>query len=180
MSLVQKTDPIGLDVLIDNFQSFLFTALSPVFTAWESYPRVYINPRNDKRIPEYAKDKNDYKEVFYDDNFSITSFFVANETREINDGEIAEVDVALILQADIAKLFPLITHRADEELNNQVYAQSLNYVNSRQFKLISIENGVENVYREFDTSNVKLDDMSNQYVVRFNYRALYDPDCEIV
>ena len=176
MALIQKINPLGLDSEIDDFQTFIYPAVG--FVDWECYPRIYQNPNSRKMLPEYYKGNGEYIEVLYDDKYKVTSFFLANEKRKLLEGgDIVEMIVSLIVQADIEKLFPAITHRADEELNNLFLNQSSQYVGNRNFKLIDIENGVENVYREFDTSRLKLEDMSNQYIVRFNYRVRFTPEC---
>lgn len=176
MANILKTNPVGLDDLINDFQVFIYDKLG--LPNWESYPRVYLNPNARGRLPEKYETNGEYKEVLYSDKFNMTSFFLADEKRDIIEGsDIMEVDVALIVQADLIKLFPAITHRADEELNNMFYNQSNQYFGNRAFRLKGIENGVDNVYKEFDRSRLKLEDMSNQYLVRFNYRVRYTPQC---
>lgn len=175
MALNQKILPVGIDRAIDEFQSFIYSGVG--FANWECYPRIYMNPTAKGRFPEYYVSNGEYKEVLYDDKFKVTSFFLVSESRPINDDGIVEVEVALIVQADLKKLFPLIPHRADEELNILFHNQSNDYVNNRDFRLISVENGIKKVYAEFDQSLSKFDDMSNQYLARFNYRVRYVPEC---
>jgi hypothetical protein len=179
MALIQKLNPQGIDIPIDEFQGYLFGSLG--FADYESYPRVYLNPNERGRLAEYYDGNKEYKEVLYSDKHEITSYFLVDETRDlIEDGEIVETTVSLIVQANVLNLFPLVAHRADEELNNLIHSYSVAYYNNRVFRLTSIENGVENVYREIDTSRLKTEDMSEQYIVRFNYRVRYYPTCEII
>ena len=42
MSLIQKTNPVGLDVKIDSFQSYLYSTLG--FADWQCYPAIYSIP----------------------------------------------------------------------------------------------------------------------------------------
>jgi hypothetical protein len=175
MALIQKPSPVALDKQIDYFQSDMFTALG--FSDWESLHRVYLNPKGSGRVPEAFETEGEYREVFYNDNFAVTSFFLAAETRTVLDG-LTEVEVAWIFAVNLEELYPLITtHRADEEFNNAVQLASEQYSGGDTFEIIRVENGIENVYREFIKDQITFDDMSNQYVVRFNYTVRYDQDC---
>ncbi len=174
MALIRKTNPVALDKQIDFFQTDMFTELG--FADWESLHRVYLNPMGRGRIPEAFEADGEYREVFYNDNFNATSFFLASETRTVDDG-LTETEVAWIFAVDLVKLYPLITtHRADEEFNSAVQNASKN-LGWDDFELIGVENGIDNVYREFIKDQITFDDMSNQYVVRFNYTVKYTPKC---
>lgn len=180
MALVQKISPIDVDSIIDTHQAYLFSQISisglTNSTEWESMPRVYKNPWKRGKLPELYLGGGEYREVFYDDRFKMTSFYVVGDTRSIGEG-LVQVDISLIVQADIEKIYPSISHRADEELNNVFVSASEHFSGADEFTLNGVVNGVENVYSEFLTDGVKLDDMSNQYVVRFNYEAQYIPQC---
>lgn len=175
MALVVKTSPVGVDVLIGDFQKYLFNSLG--FANWDSYHRVYINPSERGLIPERYEGNNEYNEVFYNDNFDITTWFFVASERPITDGGLVEVTVSMIVQADIQKLYPLVDHRADEELNNAIQLASESYVKSSVFELETVKTTIDKVYQEFDKSQINFEDMSNQYVARFEYKARYTPDC---
>ena len=118
MSLIQKTNPVGLDKIIDGFQAYMYNKLA--FTDWEMLPRVYANEDvGGGLIPEYYDSEKEYYEVFYDDDFSLTSFFFRYTPIEVVNGYY-ECNVALIFQADLIELFPSIVHRADEEFNSRI------------------------------------------------------------
>lgn len=177
MALIQKTNPRGIDIKIDSFQAHLDSALS--FTEWDSYHRVYTNPNEGSNllVPERYDAAGEYQEVFYNDNFDITTwFFVANERPVAPDGYITAT-VSLIVQANLDKLYPAIAHRADEELNNSFEIASRSFPGRTEFVLESIWTTIDRVYTEFDKAQILLDDMSKQYVVRFNYKVSYTPDC---
>lgn len=180
MALVLKTAPVDIDIVINAHQNYLFgkvlTDDMVNSTDWESYPRVYQNPWKKGKTPELYLGNGEYREVFYDDRYKMTSFYIVSNNRPIVNG-IVETEVSLIVQADIEKLFTSVSHRADEELNNLFGVASEDYFSADQFRLDGIVTGVENVYREFITDDVKLDDMSNQYVVRFDYTVRYEPSC---
>lgn len=176
MALIQKINPVALDKEIDCFQVYLFNKLG--FTDWESYHRAYTNPKGRGNIPEVFDVDGEYREVFYNDNFSLTSFFLASPVRTPNDTGVTEVTVSIIFSANLVDLYPTITgHRADEELKNSIQFASEIYSGADTFTFIGIEETIDNVYREFIKDNIEFEDMSDQHCVRFNYRVKYTPDC---
>ncbi len=175
MALIQKTSPTGIDTPIDDFQVYLYGALA--FMDWDCYHRVYFNPGVNGLVAERYESNGEYDETFYNDDFALTSFFLVAPNRTINEDGIEEADVSLIMQADLPVLYPSVTHRADEELNQAVRLASRSFWGTEDFTLEGIETTINNVYREFDKSKLRLDDMSNQYVVRFNYKVRYTPKC---
>jgi hypothetical protein len=173
--LIRKTAPVGVDKLIDQLQVQLNTDI--VLSNWESYPRAYKNPNRFNEngfIPESYTSNGDYVEVFYDDHFNLSSFWVVGERRTIKDGMIT-VDLSLIVQANLFKCLPSINHRADEELTNMFVNSLLGSFDN--VKLVGVENGVDNVYREFIKNLVKFDDMGDHYIVRFNLNATLEAEC---
>ena len=180
MALIQLTDSVGVDARIYEFQDYLFSTISidGLVNAddWQCYPRAYKNPwKRDKR-PEIYIGGGDYKEVFYDDAFKMSSFFIVSDERSEDNG-VLTTEVSLIVQANIQEIFPSIAHRADEELNNEFLLASENYYLADQFRYTRIQTSVENVYREFIKDELWLDDMSEHYVVRFDFEVRYTPEC---
>lgn len=176
MALIQKTNPVGLDKEIADFQQYLWNKLSGKFNDWESYHRVYLNPKNRTNIAEAYIGDGDYKEVLFDDNVELSSFFLADDTETVEDG-LSTIDVSFIVQANIEDIYPGITHRADEELRNDIKYWSNKYSYYERFRLTDVITGVDNVYREIESDNVKLDDMSDRHVVRFVYEVKYAANC---
>ena len=176
MALIQKTSPVGLDRAIDDFEVYVYGALG--FDDWNCYPRVYAVPNRDQNglVPAHFDSGIDYTEVLSDDRVNISSFFFrSSEVKRVESGY--ECDVAWIIQCDLPALFPSISHRADEELASLIHQASSDYANEERFKHQSTEYGINAVYREFDKKQIKLDDMSDRHVVRFNYRVFYRLKC---
>lgn len=172
MALIQKTNPVGLDREIDDFQVYAYAKLG--FSDWACYPRVYAVPNRDQKglIPAHFDSGIDYTEVFSDDRVNVSSFFFrSSDVKRVDKGY--QCDVAWIFQCDLPALFPLIQHRADEELASLVCQASNDYAMESRFEYQSTEYGINNVYREFDKTQVKLDDLSDRHVVRFNYKVYY-------
>ena len=124
MALIQRTSPVDVDEEITLFQTYLFNSVG--YVDWACYDRVYANPKRESGYaPERYTLDGDYEETLYDDGFDISSFFIDAPDRTVNpsDDEIL-VTVSLIVQADLTKLFPAITHRADEQFVNRIIAVS--------------------------------------------------------
>jgi hypothetical protein len=171
MALFQRTSPVGLDKSIIDFQNHLTDTLA--FANWNNFDRVYLNEKNPTGlVPEYYDGNGDYQEVLYNDGVDISSFFFrSSEVKPVGDGY--EVNVAWIVQCDLNALFPLISHRADEELAALILEASGDYPIDDRFSYQSTEYQINNVYREFDKKQLKHDDVSERHVVRFNYKVFY-------
>ena len=182
MAIIRKTDPVGIDLVIDRLQEYLYSTLTvaalPV--AWpnyESYHRVYVNDSKRGVIPEVYTSNGDYKEVFNTDDFTVTSFWIAGENREVIDQEnIYEANISIVFQVDrLNLLFPSVSHRADEELHRQI--QQVLKDNQWGYEVTNFITGIDNVYSEFSTDKVDWDDISFKHVVRFNLTVQYEYDC---
>ena len=181
MAKQQRISPQGVDKPIIAFQDYLYSRLKiggVALTSWESYDRVYKTPSKGGLIPElFTGDQDvDYEEVFYNDTFEMTSYFVASDDVDSSEGDAIQ-DVSLIVQANIKALYSAIAHRADEELRVLFMSLSENYPMGDTFTFNGVEMGIDNVYREFEKEQIKWDDMSRQHVFRLNFTVRYTPEC---
>jgi len=164
--MIRKTNPLGIDVIIDKMQVYFDKKLLLTFPDWENNHRAYKNPLKNGLIPEVYTANGEYREVFFNDNFVMTSFFLVGDERSYRDG-LSTVKISLIVQTNLSLALQDISHRADEELIStfsDVIKQSIwakNFANTIT--------GIDNVYSEFDKSKIKYDDMSNFHVVRFDF-----------
>lgn len=181
MAVLRKTDPIDLDIPIDTFQEYLFTNLSIAgfvnATGWNSYHRIYANPKGNGLLPFRYVGEKEYKRVLFDDKFTMTSFFYADAKRVVTNAGMITVEVSLVVQANILKMFTTVPHRADEELKNAFVQISNTYFYAEDFRLIGIEEGINNVYSEFEKEESRLHDMSTKHVFRLKYKVRYTPKC---
>lgn len=179
MALIEKTDPVGLDLRIGKFNKYLFDRLGFADDVYESYPRIYSNnviiDEREVIIPEHYVSANDYKNVAFDDTFALSSFYY-QDTQDTHAEQVGTVRVSLIVQAQLDKLYPSAPHRFDEELKGTIEQLSNRYFAYDQFKLIDTFITVENVYRDFTTSHLEYTDMHSFYVVRFEYLVRYNPN----
>ncbi len=172
-----KDNPVGIDFIIDKIQKRMESKLDfgPVET--EIYPRAYKNPKKNnttRLIPEIYVGRGDYKEVFFDDRIALLAYFIDDDRKEVNKDGVLNTVISLIVHANLSALYPTsFDYRMDEEL----HVTFLNVFKNWTYKVQSIETGIKNVYKEFDISNVLLDDMSNQHVFRINLNATFELDC---
>ncbi len=180
MALNLKSNPVGVDKLIDTWQKLLFNGLTNDrgWANYESYHRAYKDIKDDSINPMAFTIKNDYKPVPMDDRFTVTSFFlVSNISGNENGMETATISV--IFQADLKKLYPTApdTSRFDEELINDIKAVSR--ILDGRFTIGEIARGIEDVYSGFDTEKIKegLKDRQPYNVVRFDMDVKYQYSC---
>jgi len=184
MATVLKTDPVGLDVFLNSMQISLFNFLTTddikvPWTKYESFHRAYKNPKNGLMIPEIYTADGEYKDILFNDEFNVTSFFLADDTRT-DDLEIITQRISIIFQGKLDKLYPLIDHRADEEMNFDILNAVKAFPPMRD-KDITMVTGIRNVYAELNLNNlVDFDDMSKFHVVKVDVDATYYSGCENV
>ena len=173
MALIQKSNPINEDVVIAAIQTQLYNdLLLKGITNYESYERVYLI----NGVPELYIGNGNYKEVYFDDRFNLTSFFLLGETKTIDELGNYTVPLSIIFQADLTKLLPTITHRADAELHD-IVKKSLDKV-AATMEVKEIVTGIDNVYQglSFEGSQY-LDDVSSFHLFRVNLSIQFEDSC---
>lgn len=143
-----KTNPVGIDILIQAYQTALHERL---IAAWgladdqyECYGRCYRNKNDNGYVAEVFKAGIDYQEVYWNDRVSAVSFFgISNEEHGIGEN----TRIHLVFFVDIKKLKPTINHRADEEVRRDVQLFAAEGFRGFQYK--STELWLENVLREY-------------------------------
>jgi len=177
-NLYLKDKPKGVDKVINELNSLAFNALtdSNGWVDYSAYHRAYKNPTQEGIIAEvFDKDDKDYKEVFYDDTVSASSFFVIDDEITTTDlGRIFNPTISMIFQVDLSVVGGLIEHRGDEEIVSQV----VNALKKTKFgEITSIVRGVENVYSGFRTDNIQYTDMNPFFCFRVDLDVTYQYDC---
>lgn len=181
MALKTKTSPVGLDIIIDGLQNHLFNGLTaspgPAWTIYESYPRAYKNETDNGLIPEFYVGNNKYDEVFFDDGFNVTSFWLVGDTTELAEGANYTTDVKIIFQAKLDELYPLIAHRADEEMHRDITLLLENNPYTDGF-VIKKTTGIRKIYSDEGLTKTNgFEDMSNYHVVKFDLKINYRYNC---
>ncbi len=175
MGLILRTNPTGIDKAIQRHQKGIYAYLTGKvgWTEYNCYGRVYKNETMNGLNPEAFITGVEYDELFFNDKFNITSFYIVGDI--IQYDEVLKVKLSMIYQAKLSKLFPAVTHRADEEMHAEI-RQYLGY-NRYQVEFKEMSTGISNVYREFDKSKIKWDDMSDFHVVRFETELAFEEEC---
>lgn len=178
---VTKTNPVGIDVEIQKFQTDIYNALIEKWgltlstNLYECYGRCYKNKKDNGYIAEHYTGQNDkYKEVFWDSKLAAISFFGISD--KIENKSIQSTDVHLVFFVDLKKLKPSIHHRADEEVRADVLSIVAN--GSYGFSFDSIELYLENCLKEYNGSlrdeRLKFVDMHPSHCFRLNFSLDYN------
>ena len=180
--LIQKIDPVSIDKKIAVMQDRLYSSLVDQFgDTWLCYPRCYRNRRKDSNgayyTAEHVVTKTDYKSVLFNDNVNMLSFFLKDDTVEETSNGIITSKVSVIFSCNLNNLFPTVPHRADEELKVLINSVIGYGKFSRGWTLTSIEDGLDNVYKEFKRDNVEWSNIAPRHLVRFNFNVEYCLGC---
>jgi hypothetical protein len=176
--LNQSPSPVGKDISIQRLQSKLHTSLLTKWglnsTEYLSYDRCYPNKKDKGYVAEVYTGANQYKEVYWDDAYSVVSFFGVSERENFN--MVLEVPVHIVFFVDLSKIKPTRTNRADEEARKDV----LDIIGGGLFgfSFQSVEVRIENVLKEYkstlvDKRLVKVD-MHPIHAFRINLLLKYD------
>lgn len=188
MSKIIKIQPKGIDVKIQNFQTFIFDQLLLLWNInasdYNSYGRAYRNQSKNGYIPEVftgnsANNGKDYQEVFSNDKVKVQSFFSIAESQNYNQGS-TTAKVSLIFMVDVKKLKPNTQHRADEEIRRdvEILCQNIRY----GFEMKGIYTGIDSVFDEYPgvrrNEGMKFMDMHPLHCFRIEFNLLYNiNDC---
>jgi len=166
-----------MDIPIQRMQQYVYDSLLALWgitnTKYKSYPRCYRGRINDSYVAMNYESKGEYKPAFWDDSFSVVSFFGVGE--KITAGTINVVDVHLVFFVNIKKVKPSIPHYGDEEIRLDVTSVigrglfSMSYVN--------MELGLKNVLKEYPGSildkGLTLVDTYPVHCFRLNFTLKY-------
>lgn len=152
-----KNSTVGIDIPIQEFQSFLYRQLKVLWpvddNTMDGFGRVYRNRNNKGYVPELfvssTSDNNTvYEPVYFDKNTKKALFFFDPDDQETIKGPLAIRNVSIVFIVNISLLKTTLAHRGDEEVRNEV----LRTVSPRRngFELIGVETGFKNVFSRFD------------------------------
>lgn len=181
--LILKDNPVGIDVAVQALQIQLHKQLVIKWglinsddPAYKSYGRVYRNKKDNQYIAEAYIGNKEYKEVYWDDTLTAISFFGTGSTTKFDINN--KVDVHLVFFVNLAKLKPDVSHRADEEVRNEI--QKLFGSGLHGFSYESMELWLENVLREYPGSRrdnrLNAVDMQPVHCFRINLKLNYKPN----
>jgi hypothetical protein len=148
------SNPVCLDSVIQDLQIYLQNNLPEIEFV---FGKCFKNEtKSGKYIPEIYTGKNEYFEVFSNDNLKSFIFFDVAENRNAEYQGSTSVYklntvVRIIVSANLQKIYPNLEHRATEELILDVQTDVNNYIainGTWEFKKI-IE-GAKNVYSNYN------------------------------
>ena len=176
--LYKKEIPRGIDVPIQNFQTYLYANIPRIWTEidvakdYESFGRAY---RNQKKgggyIPEVYVGSGNYREVLFSDKVAALSFFGVEDVQRFK--MLLTANVYIIFCVNLTKLYPEIKHRADEEARRDI----INLSGRRLGELTGLVTGIDAVFRGYDVKNIKYKDMHPSHCFRLNYTVKYEDAC---
>ena len=142
--------------LQSQFNSKLWTSFNNRFLG-----RTYriAEKREQKTQPHQYLGANEYKCVFYDDNYDSTIIFDVEPTSETITETVLNSDVNIIVALDLGKIYGINTI-ADEEAHKAV----LNTLSRSEFKVNNIIRGID-AYNDFDLTDTQK--------IRYNRSPLY-------
>lgn len=174
--LIQKSNPVGIDKIIDQMQVRMFNQIDIV--DWANYPRSYKNFKKKNRnskLPELHIGNGEYEDVLFSDRFNLTTFFVESDTVEMLASGMNRQELSLIIQADLQNIYPFDERRNDEELRILFANCFSNWMPNVKIK--NFVKGIENVYAEFNKDQLFFDDMSSFNVQRINFSVTFSIEC---
>lgn len=185
MSIISKTNRNGVDVALETLQQRLYPKLLAYWdgtATYDMFPRANKNHIDGEIYPQISLDEKDYQDVLFNDKFSVTSFFIVNNTRGYST-ELGQTThkVSLIFQADLVALYGQ-TNRADEQFNMDVLRElsreSL-YINVDTIEVIETPNDVYSdfTFNQGTFDKLRIQDFSQHHVVRFNFDITYRINC---
>ncbi|MBK7885475.1 MAG: hypothetical protein IPJ81_18045 [Chitinophagaceae bacterium] len=181
--LITKNNPVGIDILIQEFQQELHDRLMQEWglnvnipeqnALYECYGRCYRNKKNNGYIAEVYNGSNEYKEVYWNDKLNAISFFGIGSNETHDNGE--KANIHLIFFVNLEKLKPSILHRADEEVRKDVQIIASEYFG---FVYKSTDLWLENVLKEYPGSRredrLNAVDMQPIHCFRLNFELYYN------
>jgi hypothetical protein len=176
--LYAKINTDGVDIPIGKLQSDLYNHLLEQWgltnTDFYSFPRCYRTKTSDGWIAENYEGNNRYKEVYLDSKLKASFFF--GEASTVKVSNYLETDIHVVFFVNTSALKPTITHRADEEIRNDV-ARFI-YHGRYNFSLTSIETGIDTCLREYPGSRrekrLEGADMHPFHCFRLNLKLTYN------
>tara|TARA_R110001592_G_scaffold313185_1_gene588561 strand:- start:134 stop:793 length:660 start_codon:yes stop_codon:yes gene_type:complete len=184
--LILKNSPVGIDTVINNINKLVYDDLNWLSTNYNpihytAYHRALKNPNGQGGlIPEvYNIDtvtrRGEYSEVFYDDSLDASSFFYVDDNQStIDNGRMFNTTLSMVFQVDLSIVASAIKHRGDAEIHRVV----VNAINKGIYgKVSNVVTGIQNVYSEFEQSQIDFTDMHPFHCFRVDIDVNYEFQC---
>lgn len=173
-----KENAVGIDVVINDIQIAVSKSLQ--WVNYNAYHRIYKNETRTGTIPEFYRDitqatVGEYEEVYLNDNLDASSFIYKEDNiPAIDAGRMFGTVLSMVFQVNLAKVEGVKDTRNDEE----VHRLAIEAINGIKYgKVSNIITGISNVYSEFDTTQIKWDDMQPFHCFRIDIDVSYQYKC---
>lgn len=179
-----KTNPVGVDRYIEALAAMLNDVLSAE-GVWNMVPadylchgRAYRNQKEKGYVPEVYTGDGEFMDVTLEDYVKANSFWFVTENTPINAASAYHTaTISVIFFVNLQAVKPTITHRADEEVRNDVERALRSYNLGQQ--MVRQITGIGNVFKEFDgwktVQGEKYRDMYPYHCFRFDMTINYPP-----
>jgi len=170
--IYKKTNPTGVDYPIQKAQKKLHDSLNAKWGVdLDAYGRAYLLRRGDIVVPEVFVEDKDYKDVLgYDTN---RFFFTVGNTFSKYSQNWYETSVTIYFILKIKDIKPLVSHRADQEVQDDVDL----VLRKTDLVIESIETGIDNVLSDFnisDRDNFRYADFEPYHTFKVNCNVRYN------
>lgn len=165
-----KETTSGIECAIKEVQTDIYDILE-CFNNVEGFGKVYKNNSERGVIPEvFDVDLGDYKEVYLDDNNNISFGFIPSDTQSSEDGIMFLCDVKIFFWFNLSVLGS--DERNDSEAHRFVITalKESGYLNDKD---VTIETGINNVFRGFETKSINYNDIHPYHLFSVSYQMNY-------
>lgn len=146
MANLNKINPAGLDVIIDDIQRVMYGLKDKWGILLDGYPRCHILQNEGKKTIEAYLGNDEYSGslVFSEEN---KFFFLAGESVERVAENYYKTTIEMYFMLNLDDIYPTILHRADEEVRIDVL-NTLNTISG--ISVVKIESNNDKVFARFN------------------------------
>ncbi len=153
MIMYRKTNPVGIDKFIDRLQILQQREFPTLFGVSETTCLFYGRAEKlDDKFIIYISGNN-YKEIGFDNEYNFISYIILDGISDHTKG-ITKQRCELYCHGNLPNLYSTITHRADEELRNEILEQLQRLV---EFSLIKGTEIIEKELQPFHSFKIIFD-----------------------
>lgn len=169
-----RTSTIGIDTVVQSIQTDIYDKF---VVAWggsiDGYGRVYKNINADGDVkPELYVGKGEYKQVYHNDKMNATFFFVDGDLHTTEDEFLFITESKFVFMVNLEKAFNGDTDRSDEKAHRDAL-EILRDVAHERFTITGVEKGIKRVLNDFDTENIKFQDIHPYHCFSINVTLSY-------
>ena len=166
-----KTSPVGVDTKIQPLQKRMAKVMTSNWSLTDAdfFGRVYLDERENQSSWKRFINGIDYGDILYNDKIQCNSFFYVKDERVNEEGKYSAT-IVNIWQMKTTSLKPLITHRADEEIIQDI----LNVYDKMPFGFsrATVTRNTSEIYSDFKLRNLP-NDLQPILLLRFDSEVFY-------